>query len=525
MNLPYANVAVKATQREQLSPEQVKNNAGGFVYKASDLEVVKRFLILGTEGGSYYASEQKLTRDMAKACISTIKSDGEAVVSLIVEISTQGRAVKNSPALFLLAASAAEGNLQTRRAALNALPKVARTATHLFEFLEYSKQFRGWGRALKTAVGNWYEQKPADSAAYQAVKYRNRNGWSHRDVLRKAHPKGATEQHVALYDWIAHGNSTEKLPLIVPAFEKAIQTTNVDEVVKLLKVNPSLPWEALRTEVLTSPQVWKQLIPTMPLTALIRNLGRMTANGTLKPLGDMVGVVCDRILDRDELRKARIHPLNLFVALRTYEQGAGDRGSLTWTPIGNVATALESAFYKAFNFVEPTGKRFLLALDVSGSMEMGNCSGIRNLTPREASGLMALTTLKVEKNCQTMAFSRGFIPLNLTASDNYNTVLQKIRGLPFDATDCSQPMLYAMEKGLSVDCFVVYTDNETWAGRIHPVEALRAYRRKTGIDAKLVVVGMVANQFSIADPSDRGMLDVVGFDTSTPQAISEFTNL
>ena len=32
-------------------------------------------------------------------------------------------------------------------------------------------------------------------------------------------------------------------------------------------------------------------------------------------------------------------------------------------------------------------------------------------------------------------------------------------------TDCAQPMLYAKRKKLAVDVFIVYTDNETWAGR------------------------------------------------------------
>ena len=31
-----------------------------------------------------------------------------------------------------------------------------------------------------------------------------------------------------------------------------------------------------------------------------------------------------------------------------------------------------------------------------------------------------------------------------------------------------------------------------------------------------------ANGFTIADPNDAGMLDVVGFDTATPQVISDF---
>lgn len=33
---------------------------------------------------------------------------------------------------------------------------------------------------------------------------------------------------------------------------------------------------------------------------------------------------------------------------------------------------------------------------------------------------------------------------------------------------------------------------------------------------------MVSNGFSIADPNDAGMLDVVGFDTATPEVMAGF---
>jgi 60 kDa SS-A/Ro ribonucleoprotein len=73
-----------------------------------------------------------------------------------------------------------------------------------------------------------------------------------------------------------------------------------------------------------------------------------------------------------------------------------------------------------------------------------------------------------------------------------------------------------------IDAFVVYTDSETWCGAVHPVQALARYRREMNIPAKLVVVGMVSNRFSIADPDDGGMLDVVGFDTSAPALMADF---
>jgi 60 kDa SS-A/Ro ribonucleoprotein len=49
-----------------------------------------------------------------------------------------------------------------------------------------------------------------------------------------------------------------------------------------------------------------------------------------------------------------------------------------------------------------------------------------------------------------------------------------------------------------------------------------SYREKTGIPAKLVVQAFVPNRFSIADPDDAGMLDVIGFDTAVPTLIRDF---
>ena len=66
------------------------------------------------------------------------------------------------------------------------------------------------------------------------------------------------------------------------------------------------------------------------------------------------------------------------------------------------------------------------------------------------------------------------------------------------------------------------TDGETVAGDVHPAQALRDYRRASGVDARLVALGMVSNGFSIANPNDPGRLDIVRFETATPQLISDF---
>jgi 60 kDa SS-A/Ro ribonucleoprotein len=171
--------------------------------------------------------------------------------------------------------------------------------------------------------------------------------------------------------------------------------------------------------------------------------------------------------------------------------------------------------------VEPAGKRMLLALDVSGSMSSGTIAGA-NLSPRVASAAMALVTAATERDHTFVGFSTTLMPLTISPRQRLDDVVAAISGLPFSATDCAQPMIWAQTNRIDVDTFVIYTDNETWAGNVHPSQALRAYRNARSIPAKLVVVGMTSNGFSIADPDDAGMLDVVGFDTSTPPVIADF---
>ena len=100
--------------------------------------------------------------------------------------------------------------------------------------------------------------------------------------------------------------------------------------------------------------------------------------------------------------------------------------------------------------------------------------------------------------------------------------MKRISDLPFEGTDCALPMIWAREHKLNVSGFITYTDSETWAGNIHPAQALRQYRSEFVRDAKAVVVGMTSNGFTLADPNDRGMLDVAGFDMTVPAVIADF---
>ncbi len=519
---PLRTISTRVTpQGQPARADQVKNNAGGFVFEISDLERLRRFLTFGVEGRTYYVTQKALTRQHATFILRMAASDPRLVVDEVVAISTAGRAPKQNPALFALAVVAGTANDEGRAYALRHLNAVARTGTHLAQFATYIQQFRGWGRALRRAISQWYLDKTPEALAYQVLKYRNRDGWTHRDLLRQAHPETTDPAHAKLFDYITHRRKAKKmhdqskqsglmvswtaardkladdttydlsgLPELVTAFEEA-RTASPARIVELIGDHP-LSWEMLPTEALNSVDVWAALVDKgMPITALVRQLPRLTHLGVLADRARRQAVV-ERLSDPALLAKGRVHPISLLVALHTYASGCSARGQGAWEPLADIVDGLDAAFYAAFDTLEPTGKRTLLALDVSGSMTTP-VSGLP-LTAREASAAMAMATARTEQAYEIVSFTsadghpllrskddppstdEGIHRLPLSPRQRLDDVVRSISDLPFGATDCALPMIWAEKHQVAIDTFVIYTDSETWAGDIQPWQALRRKR-------------------------------------------------
>lgn len=567
MSTTYSSFNTRRTHQNEAIPgeAQMANNAGGFVYQLDPWKALDRFLLIGSEGGTYYVEEEPLTKENALRTMACLAEDGIRVVDRIYEISAKGHAPKNDSAIFALAlaASVKMGDAKGRSAAdlrsyaLAHLPRVCRIPTHLFQFNSYVENMRGRGRSLNRAIRAWYQDTPVDDLAYHMVKYQQREGWSHRDLLRLVRPNARwaadSEQRNALYRWAVKGAETltnddvlvsQKLPHIISAFEAAKQ--NDGNLVHLIK-NYNLSREMVPTEALTRPEVWDALLDKMPITATIRNLGNMSKCGLLTPMSIAARLVCDRITDPHLLKKGRVHPIQILIAMKTYASGKGFRGNGEWTVVPQIVDALNDAFYLAFEQLEPTGKRLLLGVDVSGSMATATINNT-NITARDAAAALALACVKTEMEYYIMGFTAGpayrgktvlwsdyskmqksaslrmagFVPLDITPKMRLDDVIKRTSELPLGPTDCALPMLWATQNKVAVDAFIVLTDNETWAGEVHPSQALRQYREQSGINAKQIVIGMTVTDFTIADPLDALSLDICGFDTATPSVIEEF---
>ena len=507
--------------------EMKQNNAGGVVFAMDDWAYLDRFLILGGSTPSYYASAQKLTKDASKNVLACIKEDGVRTVNRIVEISLAGRAPKNDPAVFALALCAINGSPETIAASYEALPKVARIGTHLFQFVSALDELGKWNAAAKRGVASWYTKRGEDKLAVQLLKYQSRDGWAHRDVLRLAHVKPTNELQSNMFRYVVKGSESMEQGMAVPellvAYETLKRNPDKKTALRLIAAHSDITWEMLPTELHRDVDVMSAMVRNMGMTALIRKLGQLTNVGVIKPLSSDLKIVISKLASRDAIKSARVHPITILNAFNQYKMGHGDKGSLTWKPVQQVLDALNDAFYESFNFVESTGQGHLIGVDCSGSMFGARVAGAPNLTAAEVAGVMALAVAKREPNYWIGGFNTTMGELKITPSMRLDAVLSVMKKFNWGGTDCSLPMRHALDNNMSgVDKFVVITDNETWAGKMQPSEALARYRQRYNKQAKLVVCGTSTTNFTIADPKDPGMLDIVGFDSAAPQLIQTF---
>ncbi|XP_029582201.1 RNA-binding protein RO60 isoform X3 [Salmo trutta] len=479
-----------------------QNSVGDGVHpwEVTDMTRLRRFICYGSEMAIYDTKEHRLGMESALALLSLLQEGrGCEVVEEVKRLALEGRPVRTNPSLFALAVCSQHLDLNTRRGAFRALSDVCRAPEHLFTFIQYKKEAKErmrcgiWGRALRKAVSDWYNKQDAMGLALAVTKCKTREGWSHQDLLRLSHAKPANEAIVLISKYIMKGwkevqgayadkeNSEEVIKVLsyLEAVEKVKHSADEMEVSHLIEEH-SLEREQLLTDHLKSKAVWKALLKEMPMESMLRTLGKMTADQVLEPGSSDVAEVCERIQSEAALKKAKLHPFSVLTASENYKRGQGNRGKVKWEPDVDIIKALDSAFYKCFTIFART-----------------------------------------EAETQVMAYSEGaIVPCTITEGMSLRQVATELVKIPSGYTDCALPILWASEKTITVDMFIIFTNTACWHGEANPAECLRMYRHKMGIFSKLMVCGLTSNGLSIADPAeDRGMLDLCGFDLGAIEVI------
>lgn len=532
--------------------EMARNNAGGMVFVLDDWKRLLRFLILGTEGGTYYQSEKKLTTENVAFILKLIKEDGIRVIDTAVDVSINNRAPKNDPAILVLAMAASFGSIEVKRYAFDSMPKVCRTGTHYLTFADLANAKRGWGKLMKQGTAAWMLGKRPKTLAMQIVKYAQRNGWAMRDVARMAHIyHSPTEELDAIIQYIRRGEfeaDINNIPeqwegmRLIWASERAKTITPNNEALPAEKStmlalinNFNLPRESVPTPWLNDTDVWSALLKQAienrsAVTMVIRNLATMTRVGLLTPFSEETKLAVNMLADQELLLAAKIHPIAVLTALMTYQSGrsehANGRGAtarvVTWTPVPAITAALDKAFYLCFPNVQPMNKDVLFVIDTSGSMttQYATVAGVKGLSPVKAGAALALQMLNTEPNVMCIGVDTAIRSMNLHARMSLAEATREANKAG-GGTNLGLALEYAINQHLAPDVIVIVTDNEVWRG-VQPVQLLKKLREQCGKPVRLAVIGMTATGATITDQSDPGCLDVVGFDTAAPALINEF---
>jgi 60 kDa SS-A/Ro ribonucleoprotein len=475
---------------------------------------LETFLILGGDPGTYRAAQFAFHADGAESVQNALKTDGLGAVRTIEEVAQSGRALSQEASLYALALASSPkfADSATNAAALHALPVVARTGAHLCKYAAYVGGLRGWGRGLRSAVADWYTSKPVPELVTQILKHRHRKGWSHRDLLRLSHPKPPTPEHNALFQWavegelghlatpnIAHGNLRQ-----IYAFEQLKKTTDETEMVRLIE-DYRLTHDVIPAQSRRSAAVWEALLGSMPYMAMVRNLGHMTEAGLIAPESAATALVVMRLVDRSRIRRATVHPAALLSALVKYRTGP-------WNASRNVADALQDALHIAYNNLEPAGKRVFLGIDASLLADGARCHGMCHVTAADATAALAIEIARSDSRSNVAILDREPRFLDIAKDTKFPKVSQLLTKDPRPG-DPSAAIEHAAENGMDVDAFV-FLSNQV------PVDTLNAYRRETGIPARLVVVTPEATDFE--GPVPDYVMRVSGFDPMVPRAIRQF---
>lgn len=501
----------------------VKNRSGAYAFKASDMTRINRWLLTGSQNNSFFAKKEELTKDNINIFKAGLNTDLKSVADSMVYASTHG--VSQSTVIFALALMSAEENFDVKQAFKKIFPMIIRTASQLYEFLMYVSDIRGFGKVIRTAVVSWFKNNK--NLEYQLLKYQSRNGWAHRDVLRKFHIVPSNDVMNALFKWAVSGwknlsEAEKSLLMVIPYFESIKENDSEENVIRCIREG-KLSWEMVigNSKNMTVP-VWEALLENMPINATLRYLATLTANGLFEKQKNL-DLVVSRFLNPEILKKAYIHPLQIAKALSVYEAGGeGGKSSLTYMPNRFIVDMLNRALELSTCTLQSSGKNVMVSVDVSGSMWYP-VSIYGNLNPGKIAGILALSLKKAEgENAKMFMFSKEFNPINITERTSYSEVLNKqnrdIWPPKFGGTDASLAYKYARENKIPVDVFISITDNESWDGK-HPYAELDNYRREVNPYAKAVYMSLSIDSTTLVNPTDLLSYDICGFSDETVKIV------
>ncbi len=456
-----------------VKPVDTKNEAGGVAYSFTNEHALAQYALTGTFNGTFYATDEE---QMKKALEFAAKCDPKFVAQVAVYAREHGY-MKDMPS-FLLAYLAGKKETALMKAVFSRVvdsPKMVRNFVQMVRSGQLGR--KSFGTAPKKLVRKYLDGLTDDQLFRADVG----NSPTLQDIIKMIRPVPRTKERAALYGYlidkkeatfnqsVEEGGKHSVVPMKFAVDEHLVEVAREYEDFKrkLLAagsdseknklVPPNVPFLLLTALPLTDEH-WKTIARRASWHQIRMNLNTFERHGVFKD-SELVKHLADKLADREQIRKARVFPYQLF-ATHSY---LGDD-----IP-AKLKNAVVDAADMAIDNVPKIEGLVVVAPDISGSMDSA-ITGTRKgstskMTCRQLAALCAAAVLRQNSEAILLPFSDDVVSvagLRLNARDSVLTNAQKLASLPSGGTNCSAPIRHINAKRIKADLIWMVSDNQSW---------------------------------------------------------------
>lgn len=460
-------------------PEKpTKSNTQGYpAYEMGIREQYLQTLMTNTLGHTFYATQKTNVEKSESIHAAMLKEDPAFAAKALVYARNYG--YMRTQTVYGLA-MLSKVDTELFKSIFN---QVIRTPNDLTDFMA----IRGKGsRAVKGAIANWMLQKMSE---YWAIKYGSagKQGYSLKDVIKIVHPKG---------DSVAGKNNLFKYLLgkdydisELSQIQSFVDLKNAKTAKAKVSAITSgkLPHEVV-TPFADSPEVWKALVPNMPIFALLKNLATIERHDA----ADANKAYIEGVFSNAEIiGKSKILPFRFLEAI--------DHVSRGW-----LQDALRDALELSFVNIPDIKGNTAVFLDVSGSMGPGY--GHPELLPKAA--IFAIALIKKTDNGKLLLFNTSLSEFTVSKRDSMLSQARSINAR--NGTDTALPFQHILNKGMKFDNIILITDEQQNSGR--PMYGVfDDYLRNVNPKTKLFIVDVAPNSHGSVDPKIKNVEYIYGW--------------
>ncbi|MBQ9337412.1 MAG: hypothetical protein IJS14_08965 [Lentisphaeria bacterium] len=452
----------------------------------------------GTLGNSFYVRAEEISKE-ALALLET--SEAEDIAQAIVKGRNEGF-IRTFPILGLVVLSKKDPALF--RQVFN---QVVLTGNDLADFIDLMHKTRGFGRAVKSAIHHYLQEKVTP---YYAMKYRKQLA----DAIRLSRFKGED----TIYSYIlsvypeTKGYSEEKL---TAAYKRYAELAKRKQFIELLETDRKSEAAALLADSqidvdsLTAyydrfdREIWQAVAKRTPVMKFLKFLAKFQREGV------ELDELAKEKITVSNLQRAKVFPFRLITAARALQLA----DAKSFSNVREILFETLDDYTDRYDWSDFNCYRWVIAPDVSGSMR-SPIGGSQGLVYAHIAGMFTAFFHRGLDQVEILPWNTKLHPFDVPKHDSVRTQMNALIDLLGGGTCMETAVEHMIEHRIMTDYAVFITDTEEY-GRGW-LSSWKKYR-KLNPKAKAFLLRADSYQsspISEADAEKYGVIQIFGWNDS-----------